>query len=226
MIKSYPDPFEPMTPDLAWVLGLYFTDGHVSRQKDYVSLYQKERELLENVKVLIAPPDDSDRPKLYVRAPSGFSSKPQYVLKVHSVQFVEYLEALGVHPRKSLTMQWPPCMTNVLLPDFVRGLIDGDGYIYTTAFKYGRVSKLLHVGYSCDSRLFIEALRDAITPIVKKHLKIYYDKTHKQLRVAGRSARALCAWMYVGSSEKTRLRRKYEIYTQQLARWEALNGAT
>ena len=108
-------------------------------------------------------------------------------------------------------MEWPPWITDGLLPSFVRGLMDGDG----TIGRYGE-PKSVRVCFYSASEAFIVAFRDAIAPIVGTTLRIWHPSAKKTYRVLAytRAAIRWCDWMYAGSTVETRLRRKYERYVE------------
>lgn len=119
----FPNPFEPLTVEKAWVLGLWFADGCVVKHDYSIQclLYQKnDFDLLRHVAKILRLASDPRRVKLL--------TNPDRVC-VSSGDFADQLLALGITPRKSLTMLWPTWVTEELLPHFVRGLIDGDGSI-------------------------------------------------------------------------------------------------
>ncbi|WP_156450405.1 LAGLIDADG family homing endonuclease [Sporosarcina sp. HYO08] len=111
--------FKRWSHEMAWVLGMFVTDGHVNKRTHSISFAQKDERLLR----LIAKYMDAD----YVIAPPG-STRTTPVLLINSKIIKEDLAAMGIHPVKSLTMAFPK-VPDEFLPSFVRGVIDGDGYV-------------------------------------------------------------------------------------------------
>ena len=108
----------------AWCLGLIGSDGNVNHKRLRVTLHSRDREVLEQMRGLLAPGVAvkdftawSERQGAYV---------PRSMLQLHSVQMIADLLRHGVTPAKSLTYKpWggpPP-----LMPAYWRGMTDGDG---------------------------------------------------------------------------------------------------
>jgi hypothetical protein len=62
--QFYPNPFSPLTPDSAWALGLWYADGCLSGDGKHAIMMQKEVVLLEQMKAIIAPPDNPERVRI------------------------------------------------------------------------------------------------------------------------------------------------------------------
>lgn len=211
--KSFRNPFEPLTPEGTWALGLWFADGNVHYDESGArcSLVQTDDpELIDRIRDIIAvTPREFHRIRIRNRAGS-----PTVVeLWVHSMDFAEILEAHGVHPRKSLNMQWPTWVTKDLASHFVRGLMDGDG----TLGMYREYPVLL-ARYVSGSWDFIEGFRSTIAPVVGKLLPVRsYAKGEAYVVEAwGARARKWCRWMYKGSTMQCRKRSKYDTYVQDM----------
>lgn len=201
-IKHFPDPFADSTPASMWVLGLWFTDGHVTQKEAYLT--QKDRGLLEQVRSIVASPPMQERVKIF----PYHGKSPSWVLQISSVEMVQYLETRGVVRRKSHTMRFPNWMTDTAMPHFVRGLWDGDGYIGID--KDGRLSMV----YACGSLMFLESLVGILAFITKKTVTIRKQKLKACYTIAFHqdSALSLANWMYKDSTDAMRLQRKYDRY--------------
>ncbi|WP_409270240.1 LAGLIDADG family homing endonuclease [Neobacillus sp. SCS-31] len=125
--------FDQWTNEMAWVLGLIITDGNICPTNQSFSVSQKDPQLLEKIANLM-----------------GFTGKAAkrahadlYTLTVCSKTLKDKLCKLGVTKRKSLTVNFPKCPQEYL-PSFVRGVIDGDGYVdnegYTVTVTSGSSS--------------------------------------------------------------------------------------
>ncbi len=135
--------FREWSPAMAWVLGLIYTDGNLTR--NCVTLSSIDRELLEKVRVLVAP-----RNMIYTRRQSRDRDKTIDTFQIAHQGMVADLRRIGLQERKSLIMKFPD-----VPPDctrhFIRGCWDGDGGFTESV---GRLS----AHYTCGSRKFIEQL--------------------------------------------------------------------
>lgn len=105
------------TPEFAYAIGLLATDGCLGGRKAVI-LTSKDRDLLETFKRCIA-----------AEAPIG-RNRHAYRVQVMDVRFYRWLEWIGVTPRKSLTLG-ALSVPDAFVLHTVRGLLDGDGSIYT-----------------------------------------------------------------------------------------------
>lgn len=122
--KVNEDFFKIWTHEMAWVLGLFVTDGHVNSKIHSISFSQKD----ENILHLVANYMEAD----YVLAPFGLT-KSTPTLIINSKEIKKDLEKLGISPNKSLTVPFPD-VPQEFLPSFVRGVIEGDGWVQKTGY--------------------------------------------------------------------------------------------
>ena len=117
--KVNEDYFKVWTHEMAWVLGLFVTDGHVNKQIHSIYFSQKDERILR----LIAKYMEAD----YVLAATG-PTKITPTLIINSKEIKKDLEIMGVIANKSLTVPFPS-VPEEYLASFVRGVIDGDGCV-------------------------------------------------------------------------------------------------
>ena len=117
--KVNEDYFKVWTHEMAWVLGLFVTDGHVNKKLHSIYFSQKDERILR----LIAKYMEAD----YVLAPTG-PTKTTPTLIINSKVIKKDLAALGIVANKSLTVPFPN-VPEEFLASFVRGVIDGDGWV-------------------------------------------------------------------------------------------------
>ncbi|WP_342541591.1 LAGLIDADG family homing endonuclease [Paenisporosarcina sp. FSL H8-0542] len=104
---------------MAWVLGLLVTDGHIHNSFHSIFFTQKDERILR----LIANYMETD----YVLTPFG-KTKTAATLIINSEEMKQDLESLGITAKKSLNVPFPK-VSEKFLPSFVRGVIDGDGWV-------------------------------------------------------------------------------------------------
>ncbi len=117
--KVNEDYFKVWTHEMAWVLGLFVTDGHVNKQIHSIYFSQKDERILR----LIAKYMEAD----YVLAATG-PTKITPTLIINSKEIKKDLEIMGVIANKSLTVPFPN-VPEKYLASFIRGVIDGDGSV-------------------------------------------------------------------------------------------------
>lgn len=117
--KVNEDFFKTWSHEMAWVLGLFITDGTINGQTNTVSLTQKD----ENILRLAAKYMEAD----YVLA-SIRPTRLTPTLIINSKAIKNDLKNLGIVANKSLSVSFPP-VPEEYLPSFIRGVIDGDGWV-------------------------------------------------------------------------------------------------
>lgn len=204
--------FKHWSPEMAWVLGLMFSDGNVTRTSANgytATLTSIDKDLLEQVAYLV---DTEARPRKW-------AGKPALTLIVGAADLCEDLIALGCVPTKSRIMQFPN-VPPAYVSHFVRGLWDGDGSIFTRTRKRDGATKAyleVTLGYVCGSREFVQGLRDAIFEHtgVKANIKERKGQANPYYVISyyHRNSLLILPWMYSNSTPQTRLGRKYEVAT-------------
>jgi len=135
-----------------YLLGVWYSDGNVFERKYsyFCGLTSKDKEWLEAVRDVICP----NKPL--------YKNRTCFSLNIAGKEFFDWLNSWGCIPNKSLVLKFPLNIPDKYLPDFIRGLIDGDGsvYIYETNVKnkkYGKYKKKFLQLFLCSgSRIFIE----------------------------------------------------------------------
>lgn len=110
--------------EMAWMLGLFVTDGHVNKQIHCIYFSQKDERILR----LIAKYMEAD----YVLATTG-PTKTTPTLIINSKEIKRDLEILGIISDNSLSVPFPN-VPEEYLASFVRGAINGDGWVQKTGF--------------------------------------------------------------------------------------------
>lgn len=140
---------------LAWLLGIIWTDGYLYGKGNSVEISSIDFDLMEMIESLIEQ-QDGIRPKNKGRAWRIVFSSPRVI---------EFLMGLGLTTRKSKTIEWPTGLPAEYEPAFVRGVIDGDGWISLNKKRPGQQAPDLAIGI-CGASI---AFRDALTQWFAKH---------------------------------------------------------
>jgi len=123
--KVNEDFFKIWTHEMAWVLGLLVTDGHINNK--YYSIYFSQKD--ERILQLIAHFMAAD----YVLTAFG-RTKTTPTLIINSKEIKKDLELIGITAKKSLTVPFP-AVPEEYLPSFVRGVIDGVGCVGSEGYQ-------------------------------------------------------------------------------------------
>ena len=207
--------FRGWSPEMAYVLGVFYSDGCLFKSPaGYYSatISQKEPELLEKCLALM----DCDAPLQFKRnnSPAG----GLYAFTVNDQGTCRNLIALGVHPRKSLTLQFPNAPFGVLR-HFIRGCWDGDGSICKT----GRTRGCWNASYVSGSEQFIRGMRDCLVAHGMPRARITGRRDNRGLsfRYYGARCAKLFQILYDGVPATQYLRRKYDRFSRAATDWAA-----
>ena len=114
--------FKTWSPQMAYALGLLYTDGnimcHKGKNKTYkrFSFSQTDNQLFNTFCNIL-----SFSGKTYINKKNNCNT-----IMISNIDMVNDLERLGLHPNKSFTIKFPNIPTEYL-PHFIRGIFDGDG---------------------------------------------------------------------------------------------------
>lgn len=192
--------FKRWSREMAYVLGVIVTDGNLASDKPRVMIAQRERELLDKVSTLMG-----------CDGGISWTGNQTYRLSFQSPEVYADLLALGLTPRKSLTIQWPH-VPKLYLRDFIRGCWDGDGSV---SFRKWRAAS---ASYYSGSLAFMEGMRRALVRLgipeetvniqrIRRPNSVYYQIHLKRHRAA-----PLFEILYANTPETMCLSRKRKIF--------------
>ena len=155
--------FSSWSPKMAYVLGLIITDGCISKT-GVISLSMNDKELLEKVKKAMGSAHNITPSK---------HQKGLYYFHFAREKLVEDLHKFGIFPRKSLTVKFPEILQEYL-PDFIRGIFDGDGSVF---FDKRRPKFPLRSKFVSGSEAFIRGLVASLETLGMPKRTIYRQRT-------------------------------------------------
>jgi hypothetical protein len=109
--------------ELAYVVGLFASDGNLSPDGRHLCLTSKDLDLVMTTRRVLALGG-----KIGTKARGGSQEKRYFVLQFSDVRFYDFLLAIGLTPAKSKTLGCLNIPSRYFI-DFFRGCIDGDGSI-------------------------------------------------------------------------------------------------
>lgn len=139
--------------NLWYIIGLIATDGNLSKDKRHINITSKDEKYLFSIRKALGI-----KTKIGKKTREKSKEKRYSYLQFSDVTFYKYLLSLGLTPKKSLTMDRLK-INRRYFPDFLRGVIDGDGHISRWIHKTN-----LHQQWSLRitsaAPLFIQWLKD------------------------------------------------------------------
>jgi hypothetical protein len=222
--------FSKWAPQMAWILGLLFTDGCLSKNgaSFRVSISSKDYELLEKIKLHL-----NSKKQIDIDVQSYDSTKYIYRFEFYREKMMGDLQQIGLSQRKSLNMKFPD-MPEDCKRHFIRGCWDGDGTVYLSSGKIeakyvsgskefitSLVDELFKVGISRSRTCFIS--NDDLSKLKQTHglgkypLRIYEDYRSKAISYSIKlnsrdNIEKLFHYFYEGVDEASYLTRKYNVF--------------
>ncbi len=173
----------------AYVLGLLASDGNVysDRPRIQFSVHEEDRVLTEIVRDELAPGSPIMMPpcRTYRLAKVCFTSPMMYT----------DLAALGVVPRKSLTLTWPDLLPRAFVNSYLLGVFDGDGWITIDKRK---PTPYYTLGIISASSAFLERAAQEIKAAIDVPLARLSAINQRAftIRYGGRSAVLFSNWLH------------------------------
>lgn len=177
---------------MAYVLGFWFADGYMRREKSYRILFvSNDKQILESVRDALK----SDHPIRKNKSDRSFH------ISFHSKYLYKKLEGLGGIKGKSQTMSFP-YVPQKYVRDFIRGYFDGDGSVFFVEYirtKDKRWTRELRTNFTSGSRPFItkvmEILHEELGLSLKK-LGTFNNGGSLKLGYGMKDSDALLHYMY------------------------------
>lgn len=155
------DFFKTWSPEMAWVLGLLYTDGNLSGRT--VKLASIDADLLSSVGALLFK-------RFQIREYLQADGRNRIsTLGIHHPEMVSDLRLLGLEERKSLTMRFPN-IPHEYVRHFIRGCWDGDGGFSISSGK-------LSGHYTCGSLGFIQRITQELFKVGISRRILHFDKS-------------------------------------------------
>ena len=115
------------TPNKAYILGLLYADGNRSGLSNTISIRLQERDksILEKIRAEL----ETEVPLRFVDYSDDPNRQNQFLLAITNQQIANDLYKYGIVPNKEFKLTFPDWLEENLLSHFVRGYLDGDGFI-------------------------------------------------------------------------------------------------
>ena len=189
--------FDEWSNELAWLVGVVLSDGHVSNHihGKYIWVKMCDKDVLDKIKIITGYKGDVTplkREKLHYKKP--------YIIIIGGKKIWQFFTNLGMDNHKSQTAKWPVGLPNEYVDHFIRGLFDGDGSIYFDKNDYPFVR-------ICGTK----KLMDSVSRYIDLHFTEHSNKieTNYTIQYTGIRAEDLLELIYKNSKQNIRMDRKY-----------------
>lgn len=145
------------SPNFAYAIGLITSDGCLSSDGRHIQFVSKDLELVEKFKIALAITN-----KIFRVARGGETFKKYYRVGLGDKVFYRFLNSIGLTSAKSKTIQ-SVSVPNEFFADFLRGLFDGDGTIYSYWDTRWPKSFCFKISFASASLNFTNWLKEKLT---------------------------------------------------------------
>lgn len=133
--------FKKWSPEMAYVLGFFFADGTITKNKNgssYFVIQISDQILLENIRKALGSEHKISK-RIHLKYDSIF-----YRLQIGSKELIDGLKQLGVVPNKTSRMKFPD-IPERYTGSFIRGYFDGDGNVWSGQIHKKRATQRLTI---------------------------------------------------------------------------------
>jgi hypothetical protein len=198
------DSFNKFTKESCYWAGFIAADGNVSKNMIHVELqYSDYRHLEKLCRFVNRDTMLWERSRL-----RGIKTFKYVTMSIVSNKIVkDVAEKFNIVPNKTFVLQ-PPNIPDNMINHYIRGYIDGDGSI-----GWHKHSNKPRIHIVSGSKYIIKWLKSIIEKEnITGNPKIKCLGNKHNLEYSGLQTYSILDWLYAGSTEQTRLDRKYERY--------------
>lgn len=180
--ESYFDTID--SREKAYFLGTLLGRGNIGDRDNTVSLISLDIDWLKKLSFFIS--------KDNIISNNYSGQRPEYKMIIYSAQIKNSLLKLGLNPQKTLNQKFPIGLEERYYPDLIRGILDGDRYIYesgaffnSTKEVISEISKYLdkhQINYKCGLKIKLWGLKITGSTAFQKLYNLIYKDTDLYLQ--------------------------------------------
>lgn len=136
--------FDKWTSQIAYVLGFTFADGNIYKNSLAWDIQKRDLNILKKINCILKSTYPIIERKNSVR------------LRINNQLLIKNAQSVGLLPKKSLRLSFPK-IPNKLIRHFIRGYLDGDGWLVIR-----KKGDEIDLGFVCGNRSFLEDLSGEI----------------------------------------------------------------
>ena len=203
------------TEDKAYILGFLYADGNNFPKKSQITmgLEEKDKDILNKMNTCLQYSKELTYQDLSNKHDFGYSYEDMYKLCIYDKHMCNVLDLRGMHPNKSLILEFPKWLHPSLYSHFIRGYFDGDGSLYRRTFKNNtRTSTAVTLTSTMN---FCKAVSDICAEYIGINSGIYDASCHNGITsvfsICGNDVcKKFLDWIYKDAT--IYLERKYKRY--------------
>lgn len=194
------------THEKAYILGLIYADGNLSKDSFTLALQEGDEYILEAIKKEI-----QFTGPINVRKAQRVGYKRMFALRVHDQAFCDSLRKLNIFERKTTKVSFPSFLESQFHSSFLHGLLDGDGWVSFTN------QKTLETGIA-GSPIIIPQVAKLLSKEIKVNLSVKRSGNSNGWKGTCSSIQGLRFLDYIYSDKKRFcLKRKHAKFLQALS---------
>lgn len=143
------------TPELAYVVGVFASDGNLGKDGLYLDVTSKDKEILETVLAVLK------LTHIKIGTKSSGQGNSSYRIQFKRKIFHQWLVSIGLMPNKSRRIR-KLHIHEELFFDFLRGYWDGDGTVTRQRDKRWKNSYIDSIGLASGSLAFLRWMQKEI----------------------------------------------------------------
>jgi len=193
--------------NFAYAIGLIATDGCLYRDGRHINLTSKDIEQINNFQKSLGINFNIGRKS------NGYNKvRKYYVVQIGDVKFYEFLISIGITPAKSKTLGQVTVPKEYFF-DFLRGVLDGDGYVHSYFDPRWKSSFLWYLGFCSASLEFLSWIRSElrIRLRIEGHITMSKRSSCMQLKYAKTEAAILVKYLYCNKKSLYLSRKRLKI---------------
>lgn len=197
-----------LTTNDAYILGLIWSDGNLSRNCIEIVLQKNDEKLLKDISQYVYSKNTLTyrEGRNVILNGKEYSCKPQVRFRITNKEISDKLRKVGLMENKSLNCRFPKIETEYI-SHFLRGLLDGDGCIYTKNKNNCRVTIV-------SNHIMCNEISEIVNSTLDINSKVYLKTDSvSTFTISGRlQILKFLEWIYKDANLK--LNRKYEKYRE------------
>lgn len=186
------------TQEKAYIIGFLAADGCICKNNIRLRLQEGDIDILEKIQVYL----NSNRPIYYYKMNVGENTVELSITNEH---MASQLKKIGIVENKSLILEFPDIITDNLLPSFIRGLWDGDGFIEKKRYRTG----------CTGTYMILSSVMEKMQRILNMTFHIYKENTKSNatytIKISNKND-CIKFLNYIYGDATIYLQRKYDLY--------------